>query len=481
MRFSFWFLCFLTLDFNNRCSYGVDITNLRDVVEGISISEEEGSVKIDEDHLRTNPECGLLPEDKQSASASSRISNAEETDKHYPWVISVLRRNSVLHAHVQNGVRYCGGSIITQKTAITASHCICGIPRKYASSIPEHEKRFVNCLGGITYDRPPNEVRSKNNLEVGVGDKDRTHQVRIPVLVAYVMGSVMRKSSFQYSPSTHLYEDIGLLITKNGAGNGMIFYKHNRPTADMNIGSVCLAAAIKDAPHMNHGKVVTVGGGTRYSDVKVGGLPEQQQHSCATNEFGPIDAKHRQCDVNDLSSTRNWGCKKSGMPDGYDEKKCKKYLMQAVYHKMVWQYPSQQPTNCPDIYYNDKDPEKNTKPYYMCTASFLPQTSVLRFKRDGKTKLKFQNAYKENIEDTFDSISNDDQKLIGYQHPCSGDSGSGHWMYDSTEKKRALVAISSHLPSTPRLGLFCGSPSHNLLTTYPNILQWIKKWSDIST
>ena len=573
MRVSFWFLCFLTLDFNNHCSCGVDITNLRDVVEGISISEEEGSVEIDKDHLRKNPECGLLPEKSQTASASSRISNADKTDKHYPWVISVLRRNSVIHTHIQSGDRYCGGSIITQKTAITASHCICGIPKKHASSIPDYEKRFVNCLGGINYDQPPNEIRSyennkyENKLVASVGDKDRTHQVIVPVLVAYVMGSVMRKSSFQHSFSTHLYEDIGLLITKDVAGNGETFYQHNRPTAGMNIGSVCLAAAIKDAPHMNKGKVVTVGGGTRYSDVKVGNLPEQQKHSCATNEFGPIDAKLRQCDINDLIGKRFWGCNKSGMPDGYDKEKCKKYLMQAeaavthemqkldnseilselwsltnkievsgglfknnyicykekmfkdngwcyvfpwwrkpglkeknwgfcdssckwmqhqnnmpsIYHKMVWQYPSQQPTNCPDVFYNNKDPDENTKPYYMCTASFLPETSVFRFKRDGNRKLQFQNAYKEKIEDTFNSISNDDQKLIGFQHPCSGDSGSGHWMYDSTEKKRALVAISSHLPSTARLGLFCGSPSHILLTTYPNILRWIKKWSDIST
>ena len=85
MRVSFWFLCFLTLDFNNHCSCGVDITNLRDVVEGISISEEEGSVEIDKDHLRKNPECGILPEEPQTASTSSRISNADKTDKHYPW------------------------------------------------------------------------------------------------------------------------------------------------------------------------------------------------------------------------------------------------------------------------------------------------------------------------------------------------------------------------------------------------------------
>ena len=96
MRFYSWFLCFLTLDFKDRCFSEVDIANLIEEVEGISISEEEGSVETDKDHLRKNPECGLLPEESKTASASSRISNADEIDKHYPWVISVLRRNAAL-------------------------------------------------------------------------------------------------------------------------------------------------------------------------------------------------------------------------------------------------------------------------------------------------------------------------------------------------------------------------------------------------
>ena len=96
-------------------------------------------------------------------------------------------------------------------------------------------------------------------------------------------------------------------------------------------------------------------------------------------------------------------------------------------------------------------------------------------------KLTFENADKEKIEDTFSSLSSYDRKQIGYQQHCQGDSGSGHWMYDSKEKRRALVAISSHAPSDARNGVFCGIPTHNLLTTYPSILRWIKKWSRIST
>ena len=150
---------------------------------------------------------------------------------------------------------------------------------------------------------------------------------------------------------------------------------------------------------------------------------------------------------------------------------------------MVYQYPPERPTNCPDSFYNNPDPNLVTKPYYLCMASFLPQTSVFRFKRKGNCKLKFKYAYKEKIEDSysFNSLSYDDKKLFGYQQPCMGDSGYGHWMYDPTEKKRALVAVTSHHPFDARTGGFCGAPTHNLLTTYPSILRWIKKWSDISS
>ena len=115
------------------------------------------------------------------------------------------------------------------------------------------------------------------------------------------------------------------------------------------------------------------------------------------------------------------------------------------------------------------------QPYYICQESFLPQTIVLKFKRDGKDKLKFSDVYNEKIEDFFGAASEDWMKDMGYQLPCSGDSGSGHWMYASSENSRAtLVAVSSH-----DLGHFCGDGSHNLLTTHPTILQWLKVWSGI--
>ena len=112
--------------------------------------------------------------------------------------------------------------------------------------------------------------------------------------------------------------------------------------------------------------------------------------------------------------------------------------------------------------------------YYLCISSLLPETSVFKFKRNGKGKLKFLGADKENIEDSFNPENKYLKQDLGFQMPCKGDSGSGHWMYDSHKDQRALVAIGSH-----NIGEYCGAPSHLPLTTHPNILEWIKKYSDI--
>ena len=94
----------------------------------------------------------------------------------------------------------------------------------------------------------------------------RNDQNTLSILIDYVMGSNLWP--IQGSPNPlpmDLYEDIGLLMTKEK------FYKHNRPYrqgVNFNVGPVCLAAAKENAPHMYEGKIVTVGWGRRYDDVK---------------------------------------------------------------------------------------------------------------------------------------------------------------------------------------------------------------------
>ena len=59
--------------------------------------------------------------------------------------------------------------------------------------------------------------------------------------------------------------------------------------------------------------------------------------------------------------------------------------------------------------------------------------------------------------------------------PCAGDSGAGHWMYEPKTKKRALIAINSFSKKW-----FCGHDLHAIKTSYPTVLEWIKRHSGIS-
>ena len=150
-----------------------------------------------------------------------------------------------------------------------------------------------------------------------------------------------------------------------------------------------------------------------------------------------------------------------------------------VYHKIIWEYPPKHPSRCPKVFHNNQDPNDDTMPYYICISSFLPRTSMFKFEVSGENQLKFLNAYNEKLEEILDGKEQSELKNIGYQLPCSGDSGSGHWMYDSEKNKRALVAITSHSASDTETGKYCGVATHSLITTYPSVLQWIKRYSEI--
>ena len=68
----------------------------------IACDEQE----IDQDNWReTGGECGKLPKEK----ASSRISNAIDSDVHYPWVVRVAREFK------EKKIGECAGSIINAR------------------------------------------------------------------------------------------------------------------------------------------------------------------------------------------------------------------------------------------------------------------------------------------------------------------------------------------------------------------------------
>ena len=142
----------------------------------------------------------------------------------------------------------------------------------------------------------------------------------------------------------------------------------------------------------------------------------------------------------------------------------------AIYHKMIWEFPGKRGSRCSS---KDHDTIQYNEDWFLCIVSMLPQTSVFRFKKNSNEindgySLRFLTAIKEKPEDIGKS------KYMGYQLPCKGDSGNAHWMYDSKEKKRAVIAVTTFSNE-----LVCGMDEHAMKTTYPSVLAWIKKYSGI--
>ena len=530
---------------------------LQAILEGVYVGREGyGSVPIDEDHLRRNPECGYLPAKTGNVPPSSRIANAKEADQHYPWMILLRKTNR----HINNGdIDLCGGAIITQTIAVTAAHCICGSPdyRK----IPPHLRQYTECIGGDhTKFNPPNEIRHRrkghinfNEMTANFGDKDKIQTTPIDILIAYVMADTRNDPSIKETLMGTSY-DVGLVITTDEFGNGDQFYQHTNPNGNIKVGSVCLAAKKDNEPFMYEGNIVSVGWGRRYSDVKFpNGKPKPNLHSCTTNRFGPSSATFRYCNLDYiLSNPNDKKCQRQDKPKGYDSVKCNKYLEQAekavekfvskipddslrermsliwkltnkieisatlegscigpltgsksicykqklfddygwcyldvgngnvntnewgfcdtscdlvstantkpqIYHEMVWQFPTEFPFSCDS---SPHDPDE-FKPWYICIVYKPPQTSVFKFKKARFNKLKFCEP------DKYDPIKR------GYQLPCKGDSGSGHFMRNSDERKWALVAINAYARQ------HCGADAHAITTVHPDVLNWIKYHSKI--
>ena len=69
-----------------------------------------------------------------------------------------------------------------------------------------------------------------------------------------------------------------------------------------------------------------------------------------------------------------------------------------------------------------------------------------------------------------------DDHVPGYQHPCQGDIGGGHWMDGGrTGIKKVLIGI--HVTSSEP----CGWSSRMLKLNIPRFLRWIKKHACIET
>ena len=113
-----------------------------------------------------------------------------------------------------------------------------------------------------------------------------------------------------------------------------------------------------------------------------------------------------------------------------------------IYHEMRWKFDPSFSALC-----RSKHP--NLATYTICIKSQLKKPKKARFTEKEDGTLEFNN---------FVGEVNDKEipPLIGYQHVCKGDSGSGHWVKNdlSDVNRFVLVGITAVGPE------LCGRSSH---------------------
>ena len=136
-----------------------------------------------------------------------------------------------------------------------------------------------------------------------------------------------------------------------------------------------------------------------------------------------------------------------------------------VYQKMYWEIDeTKHPHDC--IFANSEK-----APWRLCSKSSLPTITISMFHTDSDGNLEFKGSRQEKKEDYANHVD------WGFQQTCMGDSGGGHWTFDSTEKRGTLIAVTIGSASEYT---YCSSPTIVTKITYPSILHWIKRHAKIN-
>ena len=176
--------------------------------------------------------------------------------------------------------------------------------------------------------------------------------------------------------------------------------------------------------------------------------------------------KHGWCFTEGQILEKGWGfCDSSCEVMPFREDTTQEHLLPEIYQKMTWEVDDKKSQDhCIEL-------ESARAPWFLCTKSSVPSVTISYFhmKNDGNLKYigNFQRSQK-NFNHYFKS---------GFQQTCPGDSGGGHWNFNSKRKRATLIGITS------MSGLeypWCSSPSVIVKLTYPSIQNWIKKHAKIT-
>lgn len=293
------------------------ITLLTYTLQIVFVVEGNGNIEIDKDHLKIVPDCGKLP-----SKSSSRISNAQESDQQFPWVVFVSRTSYALDPNGKNN--FCGGAIITKYSAVTAGHCVCGpMDNEDYQVHPAATLKKIYCKGGRRYFRGnnnedmnnlPNEVKEKENeIIAGAGHRNKNEVTEFKIAYACVHHGYEHDTIYKNVDLRVPRVDIAILKTYHEKGNtkkgdpSLEFYSEVSLKGNFDIGPICLAA--QDVEFRD--KVIeTVGWGRLYREVKTNFPnpdPKPKLHSCTTNTNGPIDHLLKHCSINYLKMN-DWSC-----------------------------------------------------------------------------------------------------------------------------------------------------------------------------
>ena len=100
------------------------------------------------------------------------------------------------------------------------------------------------------------------------------------------------------------------------------------------------------------------------------------------------------------------------------------------------------------------------EPYFTCVKSHLPKILKAEIELNSDLQPK---------EITF-KAEKQDANADGFQHPCTGDSGSGHWI----QKDGKAILVGIYVISTTTM---CGDYSHIIRTTDAYIMRFIREFA----